>query len=153
MLKGRHGADQPYQECQLGVQYATGPAPRPVSGPRGVPQGAGRRMRRAGGRITLTAAAAKVAVVEGAAWMRTQLRRPHVPVAALGLDFSPLAANVPKARRGVGGAAAAEGPPGAGAMLHGVTPDGYAAFGQRLVAGRGTVRSPRQRQAAAPLLT
>jgi hypothetical protein len=110
-------------------------------------------MRRDGGRIDLTRAAAKVAVADGADWLRNQSRRHKVPVDVGGADFYRLAENVHQARRPVGGEGAAEGDRGAGEVLPGVKPEGDAAFGQRLAEWRARLRSPPPRRAAGALLS
>jgi hypothetical protein len=150
--KGRAGADQPYKEFKLVVYYDEGQVHRHVSGTRGDHQAAGRRMRRDGGRIDLTAADDKVAVVDGADWIRNQIRRQNLPLDAVGLDFYHLAENVHKARRAVFGEEGAEGQEWAGQLLHTVKHEGYEAFWQRLVEWRAKLRSPKKRLAADALL-
>ena len=54
----------------------------------------------------------KVAVVDGAEWIRNQIRAQSLPLDAVGLDFYHLAENVHKARRAVYGEEAAADAPG-----------------------------------------
>jgi hypothetical protein len=132
------------------VDLGAGQPHRPVRGPRGNHPAAGRLMRRAGGRIDLTAAADKVAVVDGADWIRNPIRRHNVPGDDGGLDVYHLAENVQPARRPVFGEESVEGEQGAGEGLHVVKREGDVAFWQRLVEGRAR-RRPQKRPAAAAL--
>jgi hypothetical protein len=74
-----------------------------VSVTRGDCAQAGRLMRRDAGRVGLDQADDKVAVVDGAEWIRNQLARQSLPLDAVGLDFYHFAENVHKARRAVYG--------------------------------------------------
>ena len=60
-------------------------------------------MRRDAGRVGLDEADDKVAVVDGADWIKNQLERQSLPLDAIGLDFYHFAENVHKARRAVYG--------------------------------------------------
>jgi len=101
--RARPGADESFKETKIVTFYDEPCAHRLVLLTRGNCQEAGRLMRRAAGRIELTRAQDKVAVVDGAAWIRKQLKGQSLPLDAIGLDFYHLAENVHKARRAVYG--------------------------------------------------
>jgi hypothetical protein len=64
---------------------------------------AGELMRLAAGRVGLTGADDKVAVVDGAPWIRNQIEAQSLPLDAVCLDYYHFAENVHKARRAVYG--------------------------------------------------
>jgi hypothetical protein len=84
----RRGADPPYKEFKLVVYYDETQEHRHVSATGGDHQVAGRLMRRDAGRIALDQADDKVAVVDGAAWIRNQIQRQNLPRDDVGLDFT-----------------------------------------------------------------
>jgi hypothetical protein len=67
-------------------------------------------MRQAAGRVGLCEADDKVAVVDGAPWIRNQMRQQSLPLDAIGLDYYHFAENVHKARRAVYGEEEGDGP-------------------------------------------
>jgi len=101
--RARKGADLPYKEFKVVTLYDDGCEHRLVSVTRGDCERAGEIMRRDAGRVGLDKADDKVAVVDGADWIRNQLRRQSLPLDAIGLDFYHFAENVHKARRAVYG--------------------------------------------------
>ena len=101
--RAKRGADLPYKEFKVVTLYDDGCEHRLVSVTRGDCERAGEIMRRDAGRVGLDKADDKVAVVDGADWIRNQLRRPSLPLDAIGLDFYHFAENVHKARRAVYG--------------------------------------------------
>ena len=128
--RARKGAGLPYKEFKIVTLYDDTCAHRLVSVTRGDCEQAGAIMRRDAGRVGLDEADDKVAVVDGADWIKNQLVRQSLPLDAIGLDFYHLAENVHKARRAVYGE---EGPkdekaPGnawAAAVLHLAKRAGY----------------------------
>jgi hypothetical protein len=146
------GADQTYKEFKVVAYYDEDQAHRHVVVTRGDHVAAGRLMRRDAGRIALDKADEKVANVDGADWIRNQLRRQNLPLDAVGLDFYHLADNVHKARRSVFGDEDAGGREWAAGVLHAAKHEGYAALWERLTAWRASLRSPAKRQAADGLL-
>ncbi|MGN6521888.1 MAG: hypothetical protein ACTHMZ_01555 [Actinomycetes bacterium] len=101
--RAKGGADLPYKEFKVVTLYDDTCAHRLVSVTRGDCDKAGELMRRDAGRVGLDRADDKVAVVDGAEWIKNQLRRQSVPLDAIGLDFYHFADNVHKARRAVYG--------------------------------------------------
>jgi hypothetical protein len=148
----RRGADQAYKEFKIVVYYDEPQEHRHVSITRGDHQVAGRLMRRDAGRIALDQGDEKVAVVDGADWIRNQIRGQSLPLDAVGLDFYHLAEHVHKARRAVYGEDDAAGKQWAGEVLHAVKHDGYASFWEALVSWRSSLRGVRKRAAADQLL-
>jgi hypothetical protein len=155
--KAKRGADQRYKEFKLVTFYDQTQAHRQVAVTRGDCEVAGTLMRRDAGRIRLDQASDKVALVDGADWIKNQIAKQSLPMDAVGLDFYHLADNVHKARRAVYGeeeAGAAE-PPGqqwAAAVLHLAKHEGYAALRDRLVAWKKELRGTKRRQAAEQVL-
>jgi hypothetical protein len=148
----RRGADQSYKEFKIVVYDDEAEEHRHVSATRGDHQVAGRLMRRDAGRIALDQADDKVAVVDGADWIRNQIARQNLPMDAVGLDFYHLAEHVHMARRAVYGDEDEGGKTWAGDVLHAVKHTGYGAFWESLVSWRSTLRGARKRTAADQLL-
>ena len=101
--RAREGADLPYKEFKIVTLYDDACAHRLVSVTRGDCEQAGKLMRRDAGRVGLGQADDKVAVVDGAEWIKNQLGQQSLPLDAIGLDFYHFAENVHKARRAVYG--------------------------------------------------
>src|SRR5262249_60915286 len=73
--RAKVGADQKYKEFKIVAYYSEDQAHRHVAVTRGDCAVAGRLMRRDAGRIRLDQADEKVALVDGADWIRNQIRR------------------------------------------------------------------------------
>jgi len=101
--RARKGADQSFKEFKIVTLYDDTCAHRLVSVTRGDCVQAGTLMRRDAGRVGLASADDKVAVVDGADWIKNQLTQQSLPLDAIGLDFYHFAENVHKARRAVYG--------------------------------------------------
>jgi hypothetical protein len=101
--RAKKGADLPYKEFKIVTLYDDTCEHRLVSVTRGDCEKAGELMRRDAGRVGLDSADDKVAVVDGAEWIKNQLEKQSVPLDAIGLDFYHFAENVHKARRAVYG--------------------------------------------------
>jgi hypothetical protein len=101
--RARPGADESFQETKIVTDDDEPCQHRLVVLTRGHGDEAGPWMRRTAGRIGLDKAPAKVAVVDGAEWMRNHIKGQSMPLDALGLDCYHRAENVPKARRAVYG--------------------------------------------------
>src|SRR5262249_34422523 len=110
--KAKAGADQRYKEFKIVTYYDETQAHRHVSVTQGDHQAAGKLMRRDAGRIRLDRAADKVAIVDGAPWIRNQIEGQSLPIDVLELDFYHLSDNVHKARRAGYGEGAAPGQEG-----------------------------------------
>jgi hypothetical protein len=155
--QAKAGADQSYKEFKIVTLYDDTQEHRLVSVTRGDHEVAGRLMRRDAARVRLDRADDKVAVVDGADWIKNQIQRQSLPVDAIGLDFYHLADYVHKTRRAVYGAEDAEdktapGNAWASGVLHTAKHEGYAALRDALVGWRGRLRRRKQRRAAEALL-
>jgi hypothetical protein len=153
--RAKRGADQRYKEFKIVTYYDQAREHRLVSVTKGNHQVAGQHLRRDAARIGLDQADDKVALVDGAPWIKNQINKQSLPVDAVGLDFYHLADNVHKARRVVYGEdPAAAGTPGqqwASALLHTAKHEGYQALVAQLEEWRGPLRG-RKRTAADQLL-
>ena len=150
--RAKAGADQKHKELKIVAYYSEDQEHRHVAGTRQDHEAAGRLMRRDAARIRLDRADEKVANVDGADWIRNQVRRQSLPLDAVGLDFYHLAENVHKARRAVFGEEDAAGRAWAAAALHAAKHEGYAALWGRLTAWRAGLRGAKKRGAADGLL-
>jgi len=150
--RAKAGADQQYKEFKIVAFYSEDQEHRHVLVTRGDHEAAGRLMRRGAGRIGLGGADEKVANVDGADWIRNQIRRQGLPPDAVGLDFYHLADNVHKARRAAFGEEDEAGRAWAAALLHTAKHEGYPALWEQLRAWRAGLRGRRKRAAADGLL-
>ncbi len=119
--RARPGADQSFKEFKVVTYYDEPADHRLVVVTRGNSEQAGELMRQAAGRVGLGQAQDKVGVVDGAEWIRAQIKGQSLPLDGLGLDFYHLAENVHKARRAVYGEEDGEEAPGrqwAAGVLH-----------------------------------
>jgi hypothetical protein len=128
--RARKGADGPFKEFKIVTYYDEGCEHRLVSVTRGDCEKAGEIMRRDAGRVRLDEADDKVAIVDGAEWIKNQLEGQSLPLDAIGLDFYHFAENVHKARRAVYGEEAPQDPkaPGnawAASVLHTAKHESY----------------------------
>lgn len=156
LARARKGEDGPYKEHKIVTFYDDLSDHRLVSVTRGDCEVAGRIMRRDAGRIGLDLADDKVAVIDGADWIRNQIALQSLPLDDVLLDFYHLAENVHKARRAVYGEADATDETNAGnqwaaSVLHQAKHEGYAALEERLSVWVKTLRGGK-RKAGASLL-
>lgn len=114
----------------------------------------GALVRREAKRLGFSYAHEKIANVDGASWIKTQLteRPDQLPLDGLGLDFYHLSENVHRCRRRVFGEDDAAGKPWAAALLHTLKHDGYEPAWDQLTSWRATLRGPAKKQAADRLL-
>ncbi len=157
LARAKEGADQSYKEFKIVTFYDDTQKHRLVGVTRGDCEVAGRLMRRDAGRIRLDQADDKVAVVDGADWIKNQMHKQSLPLDAIGLDFYHLADYVHKTRRAVYGEEDPENKeaPGhawAAALLHRAKHQGYQALRAELVSWKGGVRGNKKRAAAEALL-
>lgn len=146
------GADQRYKEFKIVTFYDQEQEHRHVGVTAGDHQAAGKLMRRDAGRVRLDRAEDKVAIVDGAPWIRNQIQGQSLPLDVIELDFYHLADNVHKARRAVYGEEAEAGKVWAEQVLHQAKHEGYAALRDGLVAWRQGLSGVKKVQAAELLL-
>lgn len=84
----------------------------------------------------MSAATQKVGNVDGAPWIRSQVKSQNLHLDALGLDLYHLAVNVHKARRGVYGETSEAGTSWVCEVLHTFKHEGYDAAREKLVTWR-----------------
>jgi hypothetical protein len=110
-------------------------------------------IRREAQRLNFKTADERIAIVDGATWIRERLtERPDLlPLDGLGLDFYHLSENVHRARRKVFGEESAAGKTWADELMHIFKHDGYQPAWDRLVAWRAGLRG-KKREAADRLL-
>jgi hypothetical protein len=150
--KAKVGADQRYKEFKIVTFYDEEQTHRHVSVTQGDHQVAGALMRHDACRIQLDKADDKVAIVDGAPWIRNQIEGQSLPINTLELDFYHLADNVHKARRLAYGEESATGMQWAAGVLHTAKHQGYVALRDELVAWKKTVRGAKKRKGAEVLL-
>jgi hypothetical protein len=135
--RAKEGADGPYKEHKIVTLYDDNAEHRLVSVTRGDCEVAGKIMRRDAGRVGLGQADDKIAVVDGADWIRNQIAAQSLPLDGVLLDFYHLAENVHKARRAVYGEADPQDESNAGnvwaaGLLHVAKHAGYDALDEAL---------------------
>jgi hypothetical protein len=135
--RAKKGANGPFKEHKIVTLYDDNAAFRLVSVTRGDCEVAGQIMRRDAARVGLDKADDKVAIVDGADWIRNQIERQSLPLDGVLLDFYHLAENVHKARRAVFGEADPEDKENAGnqwvaRILHVAKHEGYEALDEAL---------------------
>jgi hypothetical protein len=155
--KARPGADQRYKEFKIVTFYDETQEHRHVSITQGDHEVAGKLMRRDACLLRLDRADDKVAIVDGAEWIRNQIEGQSLPMDVIELDFYHLAENVHKARRVVYGEEepkdeAAPGNRWAALLLHQAKHEGYEAVRDELVRCKATLRGQRKRKAVEVLL-
>jgi hypothetical protein len=155
--RARVGADQRYKEFKIVTSYDDLQDHRLVSVTRGDHEVAGRIMRRDGGRVGLDQADDKVAVVDGADWIKNQMARQSLPLDDIGLDFYHPADYAHKTKRAVYGEGDPDDPTAPGqvwvaGLLHTAKHQGYQALRDELVGWTAALRGPAQRRAAEALI-
>jgi hypothetical protein len=101
--RARPGSDGPFKEMKVVTYYDEPAEHRLVVVTRRDSAHAGELMRRAAGRVRLAEALERLAVVDGAPWIRRQIEANGLPLDAVCLDFYHFAQNVHEARRAVYG--------------------------------------------------
>jgi hypothetical protein len=149
--RAKVGADNAYKDFKVGYLYDDSKRRRLVGVTAGNHEAAGRMLRRLSDQVGLREANERVALVDGAPWIRNQFEF-HGLVDAIGLDFYHLQENAQKARRIVFGEESPEGTVWLGQLMHTFKHEGYDAGWDRMVALRATLRSPSKRAAADRLL-
>jgi ribosome-associated translation inhibitor RaiA len=149
--RGKTGADCAYKDFKVAYLYDEAKKHRYVGVSAGNHEAAGRMLQRMSVQIAMPRADERVALIDGAPWIRNQFEL-HGLVDAIGLDFYHLQENAQKARRGIFGEESAEGRIWLGELMHTVKHDGYDAAWERVNDLRATLRSPTKRAAAKHLL-
>jgi hypothetical protein len=152
------GSDNAYKEFRIVHFYSETMKYRFVQATSGNHEAAGRLMQRMARSIELDQAAEKVALIDGAPWIRNQIEL-HGVVRDIGLDFYHLRDYAQKTRRVVFGTPAdpkdetpSEGKQWLDQLMHSFRHDGYNAGWEQLTTWRGTLRKSAHREAANSLL-
>lgn len=149
----RQGADKSWKEFKVCYFYSEDLKHQHVAVTQQNHRAAGRLLRRDADRLKFRAASQRIALFDGAPWIREQYLLHFAELDGLGLDFYHLGENVHRARRKVFGEESAEGKTWAGELLHQFKHDGYAVAWEKLVQWRAALpRSPKKRQAADRLM-
>jgi len=148
----RKGADQSYKEFKIVTYYDQHGTHRWVRATRKDHRVAGKLMRQGAAQLRLRSAEQRIAIVDGADWIRSQLQRNVRCLDATVLDFYHLAEHVHAARRIVFGEDNQAGKAWAEQLLHGIKHEGYEAFWSALSQTRAGLRSPGKRAAMDALM-
>lgn len=148
----KHGADQAWKEFKVVYFYSEDMRHQHMAFTHRNHEAAGRLMRREADRLRFRQATQRVAVVDGATWIREQMQLHLAELDGLGLDFYHLSENVHRARRVVFGEDAPEGRAWADELMHVFKHEGYGAAWERLVQWRAKLARSRKRKAADRLL-
>lgn len=149
--RGKVGADCAYKDFKVAYLYDETKKRRLVGVTAGNHEAAGQTVARLGRQVQLAKADERVALIDGAPWIRNQFEL-HGLVEAIGLDFYHLQENAQKARRMVFAEGSPEGQNWIGELMHAFKHDGYDLAWDRLTAWRSTLRSPTKRTAAGQLM-
>jgi hypothetical protein len=148
----RQGADQAWKEFKVVYFYSEDMRHQHMAFTHSNHEAAGKLMRREADRLQFRQATQRVAVVDGATWIREQMQLHLAELDGLGLDFYHLSENVHRARRAVFGEDAPEGVAWADELMHAFKHEGYGAAWERLVQWRAKLARSRKRKAADRLL-
>jgi hypothetical protein len=124
LARAKQGSDNAWKEFRLVAHYDETQSHCHVSVTRGNHEAAGRLMVRDAKAVRLHEANERIANVDGAPWIRSQLEF-HGTVDHIGLDFYHLSEYVHAARRDVFGEDSADGSAWADRMLHTLKHEGY----------------------------
>lgn len=149
--RAKTGADCAYKDFKVGYLYDESKQHKLVGITSGNHEAAGRMLRRMSDQVGLPKAQERIALVDGAPWIRNQFEF-HGLVDAIGLDFYHLQENAQKARRGVFGEESEDGKNWVAELMHTFKYDGYDAAWDSMTTLRSPLRSPSKRAAANRLM-
>jgi len=130
--RAKQGSDNAWKEFRLVAHYDETQSHCHVSVTRGNHEAAGRLMARDAKAVHLQEADERIANVDGAPWIRSQLEL-HGTVEHIGLDFYHLSEYVHAARRDTFGEDDADGSDWADEMMHKLKHEGYSAAWQMAI--------------------
>lgn len=137
------GADQAYKEFKLAVLYDEEQSRRYANATSGDHAAAGRLLRRMATQVSLAAAAEKVALIDGAPWIRNEIEL-HGLVDALGLDYYHVRENVQRAALAVYGAESEEAQKLRETVMGLFAEQGYEAGWNQLLTWRSALRGKKR---------
>jgi hypothetical protein len=144
------GADNAYKEFKVGYFYDEPKENRLVGVTGGNHEAAGRMLRRMGDQLELSQAEERVALIDGAPWIRNQIEF-HGLTSDIGLDFWHLQDYAQKTRRAVFGEESPQGKEWLEGLMHTFKHEGYEAAYDQLTSVRQSL-SDGKRTAVDPLL-
>jgi hypothetical protein len=144
------GADSAYKEFRIGYFYDEHKQYRLVGVTAGNHEAAGRMLRRMSDSIGLARADERVALIDGAPWIRNQIEF-HGLTEEIGLDFWHLQDYAQRARRAVYGEQSEEGKRWLADLMHTFKHDGYDAAWDQLSAWYKPLRGAKRDTAKALL--
>jgi hypothetical protein len=149
----KRGADQAWKEFKVVYFYSEDMRRQHVAFTHRNHEAAGTLLRREADRLRFARAHQRVALVDGATWIREQMQLHLAELNGLGLDFYHLGENVHRARRKVFGEDSPEGRTWADQLMHVFKHQGYSPAWEQLVQWRANLgRSACKRKAADRLL-
>lgn len=142
----RRGADCAYKDFKVAHLYDESKQHRYVGVSAGNHEAAGRLMQRMGEHVGLNRTEEKIALIDGAPWIRNQIEF-HGLTENIALDFYHLQDNAQKAKLSVFGENSEEGKTWVGNLMHTFKHEGYSAAWNLLVQTRSSLRSTSKRTA------
>jgi hypothetical protein len=142
----RQGADCAYKDFKVAYLYDESKRYRYVGVSAGNHEAAGRLMQRMGEHVELSRVEEKIALIDGAPWIRNQIEF-HGLTENIGLDFYHLQDNAQKAKLSVFGEDSEAGKTWVGNLMHTFKHQGYSAAWDLLVQTRSSLRSTSKRTA------
>lgn len=139
LARAKTGADNAYKEFKVGYLYDEKKKCRYVGVTAGNHEAAGRMLRRMGDQVGLPQADERVALIDGAPWIRNQIEF-HGLAGDIGLDFYHLQDYAQKTRRVVFGENSEKGQDWLGDLMHTFKHDGYDTAWDQLTTWRGPLR-------------
>lgn len=143
----KHGSDQTWKEFKLVVMYDQHQRHRLVRCTRRNHKHAGKIMRQMSAQLRLRAADEKIALVDGAEWIRNQMEQNLPSLDVLTLDCFHLAQHVHQAASAVFGEAESSGRQWAEQVMTAMKHQGYEAAWEMLVVLRSRTRARSKREA------
>jgi hypothetical protein len=144
----KRGSDLPWKEFKIAFFYNEDARRQHVAFTHGNHLAAGKLLRREADRLRFQKADQRVGLVDGAIWIREQMKLHFAELDGLGLDFYHLSENVHRARRRVFGEESPEGKTWADELMHVFKHEGCSAAWERILSWRTTLRGKAKRKAA-----
>jgi hypothetical protein len=148
----KKGADQSWKEFKVVYFYSEDMRHQHMAFTHRNHEAAGKLMRREADRLRFRDATQRVALVDGAIWIREEMQLHLAELDGLGLDFYHLSENVHRSRREVFGEDAPDGRLWADELMHVFKHHGYGRAWERLVQWRAKLSGTRKRKAADRLM-
>lgn len=141
--RAKPGADNAYKEFKVGYFYDERKDRRLVGVTAGNHEAAGRMLARMAEQVELSQAQERVALIDGAPWIRNQLEF-HGLTSDIGLDFWHLQDYAQKTRRAVFGEESADGQQWLKELMHTLKQEGFDAAYDRLTSFREPLRGEKR---------